>query len=92
LDIRKNNHIFAKNDKDMDENLRKRMEAREERRKVLMGKPISDLIDTILFLEEENAKAKEWRSKLIKIRNIITPEGEKRSQGRPRKEEEKDFI
>lgn len=76
----------------MDENLRKRMEAREERRKVLMGKPISDLIDTILFLEEENAKAKEWRSKLIKIRNIITPEGEKRSQGRPRKEEEKDFI
>lgn len=76
----------------MDENLRKRMEAREERRKVLMGKPISDLIDTILFLEEENAKAKEWRSKLIKIRNIITPDGEKRSQGRPRKEEEKDFI
>jgi len=76
----------------MDENLRKKMEAREERRKVLMGKPISDLIDTILFLEEENAKAKEWRSKLIKIRNIITPEGEKRSQGRPRKEEEKDFI
>lgn len=71
----------------MDDNLRKRMEARESRRTVLYNKPVTELVNMIIALEEENEKAKEWRSKLIKIRNIITPEGEKRSQGRPRKEE-----
>lgn len=76
----------------MDENLRKRMEEREARRNVLYNKPVSELVNMIIALEEENTKAKEWRTKLIKIRNIITPDEERRSQGRPRKEEEKDFI
>lgn len=76
----------------MNEELKLRIMSREKRREELLTKPVLDLVNRIIALEEENLKAKEWRSKLIKIRNIITPDGEKRSQGRPRKEEEKDFI
>lgn len=63
-----------------------------ERTMELMAKPITELCQMIINLEEENARMKEYRSKLIKIRNIITPDDERRKQGRPRKEEEKDFI
>lgn len=76
----------------MDEKLKQRIELREERRQALYNKPVSELVNMIIALEEENLKAKEYRKKLIQIRNIITPDEEKKPQGRPRKEDVKDFI
>ena len=63
-----------------------------ERTMELMRKPVTELCQRIIELEEENSRMKEYRSKLIKIRNIIDTEEEKKPQGRPRKEQEKDFI
>lgn len=59
-----------------------------ERTIQLMAKPVSELCQMIVSLEEENERLKEYRSKLIKIRNILTPEDERRKQGRPKKGEE----
>ena len=74
------------------EDIQHRMDIREERRQVLYNKPVSELVNMIIALEEDLLKAKEYRKKLIQIRNIITPEGDKKPQGRPRKEDVKDFI
>lgn len=63
-----------------------------ERTMELMQKPVTELCQRIIELEDENARMKEFRSKLIKIRNIIATDEEKKPQGRPRKEQEKDFI
>ena len=64
----------------------------DERIERLLEKPVSELCQMIINLEDENTKFREYRTKLIKIRNIITPEGQKKRQGRPRKDEEWDFI
>ena len=61
--------------------------AREERRNQLLTKPISELIEMIIYLEGQVALTREYRSKLMKIKNILTPEDERRGKGRPRKEE-----
>ena len=62
-------------------------EKRAAKRAQLYEKSVKELVDLILFQEEEIEKAKVWRSKLIKIKNIVATEGEKRRQGRPSKDE-----
>ncbi len=59
-----------------------------ERTMQLMGKPVTELCQMIISLQEENERLRDYRSKLIKIRNILTPEEERRKQGRPKKGEE----
>lgn len=58
-----------------------------ERMQQLLGKSVTELCQMIIQLESDNERLKEYRSKLIKIRNLVTPEEERRKQGRPRKEE-----
>jgi hypothetical protein len=72
----------------MDTDFRKKMEERNERFEQLYNKPVNELVRMIVSLEEENERLKDYRTKLIKIRNIITPEEERRKQGRPKKGEE----
>jgi hypothetical protein len=72
----------------MDTDFRKKMEERNERFEQLYNKPVNELVRMIVSLEEENERLKDYRTKLIKIRNIITPEEERRRQGRPKKGEE----
>lgn len=60
----------------------------EDRFEELLKKSVTELCQTIINLESENAKLKEYRSRLIKIRNLIVPDEEKRKQGRPRKDAE----
>lgn len=62
-------------------------EKRAAKRAQLYEKSVKELVDLILYLEDELEKAKVWRSKLIKIRNIVTPQDQKRRQGRPGKDE-----
>ena len=58
----------------MDTDFRKKMEERNERFEQLYNKPVNELVRMIVSLEEENERLKDYRTKLIKIRNIITPE------------------
>lgn len=64
------------------------MDEISERRQQLLTKPILDLVNRIIELENENERLKEYRAKLIKVRNLIVPDEEKRKQGRPRKDSE----
>lgn len=59
-----------------------------ERTQQLLAKPITELCEMIVSLEEENKRLREYRTKLIKVRNLIVPDEEKRKQGRPRKDSE----
>lgn len=59
-------------------------EERTARTEVLYGKSVRELIEIILSQEEEIQEAKVFRSKLIKIRNILSEPDEKRRQGRPK--------
>lgn len=59
-----------------------------ERFQQLLNKPVSELVNMIMSLEEENEKLKEYRTRLIKVRNLVVPDDEKRKQGRPRKDSE----
>ena len=60
----------------------------EDRFDELLKKSVTELCQTIINLETENAKLKEYRTRLLKIRNLIVPDEEKRKQGRPRKDAE----
>lgn len=60
----------------------------EDRFEELLKKSVTELCQTIINLETENAKLKEYRTRLLKIRNLIVPDEEKRKQGRPRKDAE----
>ena len=71
----------------MDTDFRKKMEERNERFEQLYNKPVNELVRMIVTLEEENMKLKDYRARLIKIRNIVVPDEEKRKQGRPSKSE-----
>jgi hypothetical protein len=62
-------------------------EKRAARKAQLMTKNFNELCELVLFLEEEVERGKMWRSKLIKIKNIVATDGEKRRQGRPSKDE-----
>lgn len=59
-----------------------------ERMQQLLGKTVGELCQMVISLEDENIKLKGYRTKLIKIRNLVVPEEEKRKQGRPRKDAE----
>jgi hypothetical protein len=58
-----------------------------ERTQQLLAKPVTELCQMIISLQEENEKLKEYRTRLIKIRNLVVPDEEKRKQGRPSKSE-----
>lgn len=64
-----------------------RREKRRARREQLLSKTINELVELIILLEEENEKTREYRAKLIKIRNLVVPDDEKRKKGRPTKDE-----
>ncbi len=59
-----------------------------ERTQQLLAKPVTELCQMIITLEEENDRLREYRTRLLKIRNLVCPETEKRGKGRPRKGEE----
>ncbi len=65
-------------------------EERNERYQKLMTQPIRVLIEHILRLEEENEKTRDYRRRLMQIRNIATDPGERRPIGRPKKDVEPD--
>ena len=60
---------------------------RDERYQKLMGMPVSVLIETIIKLEEQVALTKEYRKRLLQIRNLATDPGERRRVGRPSNKE-----
>lgn len=59
----------------------------DERMQDLMNKPVAELCQMIIGLEAEVERMKVYRSKLLKIRNLVVEENEKRPQGRPKKSE-----
>lgn len=59
----------------------------EERMRQLLSKPVVELCEIILRLEEENAKVKEYRKRLVQIRNLALDPEERRGKGRPKKED-----
>lgn len=58
-----------------------------ERTQQLLAKPVTELCQMIISLQEENEKLKEYRTRLIKIRNLVVPDEDKRGKGRPKKDE-----
>lgn len=58
-----------------------------ERTQQLLAKPVTELCQMIISLEEENEKLKEYRSRLIKVKNLLADDNEKRGKGRPKKDE-----
>ena len=58
-----------------------------ERTQQLLAKPVTELCQMIISLEEENERLKEYRTRLIKIRSLVVPDEEKRGKGRPKKDE-----
>ena len=65
-------------------------EERNERYKKLMTQPVGVLIELIIKLEEENEKTRDYRRRLMQIRNLATDPGERRPIGRPKKDVEPD--
>lgn len=72
----------------MDLDIKANAERRNTRMEQLYNKPVTELVRMIIALEEENEKWKEYRSMVMRIRNIVTPKEERRRQGRPSKTEE----
>ena len=62
-------------------------EKRQARMEQLYLKPVGELVRMIIELEEEVNKTKDYRKRLMQIRNIATDPGERRPIGRPRKED-----
>lgn len=58
-----------------------------ERTQQLLAKPVTELCQMIISLEEENERLKEYRSRLIKVKNLLADESERRGKGRPKKDE-----
>lgn len=63
------------------------MEDKDKRKSQLLTKPVGELIDIILEKEDEIEKMKDYRARLIKVRNLVTPPDQRRRQGRPSKDE-----
>ena len=55
-------------------------------RENLMGRSVRELIDIIISQQEELQEAKEIRSTLMKVRNLVTPPELRRKPGRPHKD------
>lgn len=62
------------------------MTMNQERVDQLLGKPVKDLVEMIIRYEEELDVMKDYRKRLVQIRNIATDPDERRPKGRPRKE------
>lgn len=58
----------------------------DERVRYLLSKPVTELVNMIIRLEEENKETRELRKRLQQIRNIATDPRERNPVGRPRKE------
>lgn len=56
-----------------------------ERMQVLLQKPLIEVCQMFIKLEDEDIKLKEYRRKLIKVRNLVVTDEEKRAIGRPKK-------
>lgn len=59
----------------------------DERVRYLLSKPVTELVNMVIRLEEENKTTRELRKRLMQIRNIATPVEERSKPGRPRKED-----
>ena len=55
-------------------------------RDVLYNKSVKELVDIIIQDQEEIQEAKQFRSIVIKVRNLVTPPDERRKPGRPKKD------
>lgn len=64
------------------------MDEIEKRMDDLYNKPVSELIRMVIELQDEVEKLRVYRKKLIKVRNLVVNDDERRRQGRPRKGEE----
>lgn len=71
----------------MNDEMKVRMEQRNARMEQLFNKPVSELVRMIVELEEENKKSKDYRKRLLMIRNLTLEPDERRPKGRPRKVE-----
>ena len=52
-----------------------------------MSQPVNTLIELIIKLEDEVKETREYRKRLMAIRNLATPPEERRGKGRPKKDE-----
>ena len=52
----------------------------------LYNKTVRELVEIIVQAQEELIEAKEIRSTLMKVRNLVTPKEERNRPGRPRKD------
>lgn len=62
-------------------------EERQNRYKQLMNQPVNTLIELIIKLEDDVKETREYRKRLMAIRNLATPPEERRGKGRPKKDE-----
>lgn len=53
----------------------------------LMSKSIYELIEIIVQAQDELTEAKQFRTIVMKVRNLVTPPEERRKPGRPPKGE-----
>ena len=57
----------------------------QARREVLMNKPLAELIEHTLHLEEQVLESKQIRKRMMMIRNLVLEPEERRQRGRPKK-------
>lgn len=62
-------------------------EERQNRYKQLMNQPVNTLIELIIKLEDDVKETREYRKRMMAIRNLATPPEERRGKVRPKKEE-----
>lgn len=62
----------------------------DERVRYLLSKPVTELVNMIIRLEEENKTTRDLRRRLVQIRNLTLDPGERNPVGRPRKDVEAD--
>ncbi len=68
------------------ETFKENQEKRQARMEQLYQKPVGELVRMIIALEEENEKTKDYRRRLLQIRNICLDPSERSRPGRPKKE------
>lgn len=69
------------------ETFKENQEKRQARMEQLYQKPVGELVRMIIELEEEVGKTKEYRRRLMQIRNLATDKEDRRPIGRPKKED-----
>lgn len=61
-------------------------EQRNALREQLYSKPVRELVEIVIQAMEEVQEAKQFRTIVMKVRNLVTPPEERRKPGRPPKE------